>query len=43
MALLLSPLVVLLLAVVAWAVPRGASVGNIHAAQSYKLPVRCLE
>lgn len=37
MALLRNPLIVLLVATVAWAVPKGASVGNIHAAQSYKL------
>lgn len=44
MALLLHPLVVLLVATVAWAVPKGASVGNICAAQlQITLPVRCLE
>lgn len=36
MALLFHPLVVLLVAIVAWAVPKGASMGNIHV-QSYKL------
>lgn len=37
MALLLHPLVLLLVATGAWAVPKGASVGNIQGAQSYKL------